>query len=190
MESAVAQLMHKKAIAEMVRQLRRARLPGKPKNGLILANGGVATYQHVVCLSTEPRRSTTPYPASNPLPPSLEDESIPQVEENPVGEATVEVRSCTILEKSLGRLVVDADTTSSLQTYTVEFDRRGTPHRGHIVGRLGNGTRFLANHADDSTLMQLASTDVEPIGRKGFVEGDPTKKSRNLFSFRKTEVHL
>lgn len=69
----------------MVRELRS----GKGRTGLILANGGVATYQHVVCLSTQPR--TAPYPKENPLPPILNDEPVPTIDEKAEGEATIEV---------------------------------------------------------------------------------------------------
>ncbi len=73
------------------------------------------------------------------------------------------------------------------QTYTVEFNRDNTPLRGYIVGRLKeNGHRFLANHADPSTLEQLCSMTVEPIGRSGHVKPDTEKEGRNLFSFSRT----
>ncbi len=69
-----------------------------------------------------------------------------------------------------------------LQTYTVEFNRDGSPSRGHIVGRLKtNGHRFLANHGDMATLQQLSSGLSEQIGKSGWVKaGD---KDRNLFFF-------
>jgi hypothetical protein len=69
-----------------------------------------------------------------------------------------------------------------LQTYTVEFSRDGSPQKGFVVGRLkSNGHRFLANNADDATLKQLCSHDVEPIGRTGKVK--PSQDGRNVFSF-------
>ena len=56
--------------------------------------------------------------------------------------------------------------------------------RGHVIGRLKeNGHRFLANDADASTLDQLCSTSIEPIGRSGYVKPDIEKAGRNLFSF-------
>jgi hypothetical protein len=73
------------AITELVRELRK----GKARNGLVLANGGMVTYQYVVCLSNKPRNS--PYPESNPLPDLLEDEEVPQVDEKAEGEAVIEV---------------------------------------------------------------------------------------------------
>lgn len=66
------------AVSEMVRQLRAKRSPagqgeddkrdGGVFNGLVLANGGVLTYQHVVCLSTQPRRDGKQYQEGNPCP--------------------------------------------------------------------------------------------------------------------------
>lgn len=68
------------------------------------------------------------------------------------------------------------------KTYTVEFERDGTPLRGHIVGRLkSNGHRFLANHGEASTLQQLSSSSKEPIGRVGHVSLG--NAGRNLFTF-------
>jgi len=69
----------------MVRQLRK----GNGQNGLVLANGGVVTYQFVVCLSTRPRSS--PYPYSNPLPAIITDVSVPSVDVRATGEAIIEV---------------------------------------------------------------------------------------------------
>lgn len=141
------------AITAMVRQLRR----GRGKNGLVLANGGVVTYQHTVCLSTSPRRDGLPYPNTNPLTPLVTDVQVPSITESPDGDATVE-------------------------TYTVEFNRDGAPLRGHVIGRLkSNGHRFIANHADERTLWELCSTEVEPIGRSGTVKTGDDGKS--LFGF-------
>lgn len=69
----------------MVRQLRK----GSGQNGLVLANGGVVTYQHVVCLSSRPRIS--PYPESNPLPAIVTDVPVPTVDLQADGEAVIEV---------------------------------------------------------------------------------------------------
>lgn len=70
----------------MVRELRK----GKVQKGLVLANGGMVTYQHVVCLSTRPRGS--PYPDRNPLPKLLTEELVPTIDEKAEGEAVIEVR--------------------------------------------------------------------------------------------------
>lgn len=142
----------------MTRQLRA----GRGKNGLVLANGGVATYQAVVCLSRSPRRDGLPYPDSNPLPDMITDVQTPTVDVTAEGDATIE-------------------------TYTVEYNRDGSPLRGYIVGRLKkDGHRFIANHADEQTLRQLSGWEVEPIGRSGrvkIVEG-----GRNVFALNDGEV--
>ncbi|KAK4505899.1 hypothetical protein PRZ48_003864 [Zasmidium cellare] len=141
------------AITEMTRQLRQS----KGKTGLILANGGWVTYQHVLCLSRSPRSDGLPYPDANPLPKYVTDVFIPKIAEQAEGNATIE-------------------------TYTVEYDRENKPLRGHIVGRLRDGSRFLANHADEHTLKELSSWETEQINRKGVVTTDQ-KSGRNLFSF-------
>jgi len=143
------------ALTEMARQLRA----GKGRNGLILANGGVLSYQHVICLSTHPRKDGSSYPSANPLPETITDIPVPSIEDKPEGYATIE-------------------------TYTVEFNRDGSLLRGHIVGRLtSNGHRFLANHADEETLRQLASNTHDPIGRTGRVKPNPDVERHNLFTF-------
>lgn len=151
------------ALTAMVRELRRK----EKQNGLVLANGGMVTYQYVVCLSSQPRNS--PYPDRNPLPDLLE-EPYPTVEEKAEGAAVIEVSHSQSTSSAL-----------TFQTYTVEFNRDGSPHHGHIVGRLESGNRFLANHGDESTLLQLSSTVKEQIGRKGMVRIG--EDGRNLFVF-------
>ena len=81
-------LIDVQAITEMVRQLRQ----GTGKAGLVLANGGVATYQAVVCLSSSPRRDGLPYPDTNPLPEMTTDVQTPPVDEKAEGDAVIEVR--------------------------------------------------------------------------------------------------
>ncbi|KAI6828507.1 hypothetical protein KC327_g6979 [Hortaea werneckii] len=158
------------AITEMTRQLRSESNPvqqkgkgkGKRKTGLVLANGGWVTYQHVVCLSNSPQQRQgggegEVYPPEAPLPAVVDDVQVPRVEEEVEGEATVE-------------------------TYTLEYTRANQPHRGHIVGRLkANGARFIANHADARTLAELGSWEREPIGRSGYVRR--SDDGRNVFSF-------
>jgi hypothetical protein len=155
----------------MVRELRK----GRGKNGFVLANGGVVTYEYVVCLSSKPRNS--PFPDRNPLPEYVADEPIPPVDEKAEGEAVIEVSFNTNYHHDL------ADCT--VQTYTVEFNRDGTPSTGYIVGRLkSNNHRFVANHGDENTLQQLASGVKEPIGRGGWVS--TAEEGRNVFTFDKS----
>lgn len=74
------------ALTEMTRQLRQR----KGRTGLVLCNGGVLSYQYVVLLSTEPRKSGE-YPRENPLPPQITDVPAPELVLNAEGEAVVEV---------------------------------------------------------------------------------------------------
>lgn len=81
------------AISEMVRQLRG----GRGNTGLILANGGWVTYQHVVLLSRSPRSDGLPYPDQAPLPKVVADVHVPPVVERAEGDAVVEV-CCLMLQ--------------------------------------------------------------------------------------------
>jgi hypothetical protein len=77
------------ALTEIVRELRKGK--GKSKHGLVLANGGVVTHQHVVCVSTRPRKDGSPYPENNPLPHIITDVPVPAVDARAEGEAVIEV---------------------------------------------------------------------------------------------------
>ena len=160
----------------MTRQLRQRKSTGVDSNGLILANGGVMTYQHVVILSSRPRKDGTSYPSGNPLSSSASTDPAPTIEEEAQGEAIIEVPFLPCSYISSISILADNN-----QTYTVEYARDGTPSRGHIVGRLtSNDRRFLANHADERTLRILSSMSEEQIGKRGtvwVVEG-----GRNVFA--------
>ncbi|KAJ5239860.1 hypothetical protein N7468_004479 [Penicillium chermesinum] len=140
-----------KALVAMTRELRNS----NKKNGLVVANGGFLTHEHAIILS-----SSAPRKFGLPLEQAHHDVSavgVPRFTEHAEGDAVIE-------------------------TYTVEFNRKGHPARGCIVGRLlKDQQRFLANHGDETTLTQLASTTVEPIGRKGRVSRG--SDGRNLFTF-------
>ncbi|KAK6504597.1 hypothetical protein TWF481_006536 [Arthrobotrys musiformis] len=128
------------AITEMTRKLRS----GRGSTGLVLANGGSATYEHAICISVRPRTSGLPYPDSAPLP-MFTEVTAPRIDESPEGEAIIE-------------------------TYTVSFHRSGKPELAYIVGRLTKSDhRFVANHGDEQTLSYLCSTSDEPIGKVGWV---------------------
>jgi len=70
----------------MVRHIRR----GRGQNGLILANGGTVTYQHVMCLSKHPRSDRSAYPVGNVLPENLESERHPVIDTDANGEVAIE----------------------------------------------------------------------------------------------------
>ena len=71
----------------MVRQLRK----GRGRNGLILANGGVVSYQHVICLSSQMRQDGSTYPVENPLPDIITDVPVPAFTSKADGEGIIEV---------------------------------------------------------------------------------------------------
>ena len=72
----------------MVRELRG----GRGQNGLILANGGVLTNQHAICLSSCSRQDGSAYPEHNPLPSHIIDVPVPPISAQAEGEAVIEVR--------------------------------------------------------------------------------------------------
>jgi Thiolase-like protein type 1 additional C-terminal domain len=152
----------------MVRCLRASR----GQTGLVLANGGTLTYQHVVCLAS--KAPSFEYPAANPLPEHLDDKFATPADEITVGEAYIEVR-----------LVLFSDgLLTARQTYSVQFNRDGTPDIGLIVCRFArNGGRALANHADARTLVELADMATEQVGKRGWIVRDTEDDQRNLFSF-------
>lgn len=50
------------------------------------------------------------------------------------------------------------------------------------MGRLAaNEHRFIANHADEKTLLALSSMTEESVGRKGRVWSEKAEGGRNLF---------
>jgi hypothetical protein len=79
------------AFTEMTRQLRQRKSKGVDSNGLILANGGVMTYQHVVILSSRPRKDKSPYPSANLSSNNSSKDPAPMIEEEARGEAIIEV---------------------------------------------------------------------------------------------------
>lgn len=59
----------------------------------------------------------------------------------------------------------DVSGGGTIEAYTVQYDREGAPSRGIIVGTTDDGTRFVANAFDRSTLDGLVSS--EGVGVKG-----------------------
>ena len=75
------------AMTEMTRLIRK----GEVKTGLVLANGGVLTYQHAICLSRSPRARGGTYPPKNPLPEVSKGVTAPPISVKPQGRAIIEV---------------------------------------------------------------------------------------------------
>jgi len=61
-------------------------------------------------------------------------------------------------------LVGKRDGAGTVETYTVVFDRAGEPQRGIVLGRLEDGSRFIANTEPDKELLHWM-TQEEMVGR-------------------------
>jgi acetyl-CoA C-acetyltransferase len=130
------------AIATMMDEL-RAR-PGT--TGLVTALGWFLTKHAVgVYSAAPPDRRWAPANAADPQA-QVDGERGPALAAEPHGRATIE-------------------------TYTVLYDREGAPLRGIVIGRLGDGRRFLAGTPEDRVVLEglVAS---EAIGRPGHVRTD------------------
>ncbi|KAM0354991.1 hypothetical protein ACHAPU_000835 [Fusarium lateritium] len=75
------------AITEMTRVIRS----GKYRTGLVLANGGVLSWQHAICMSAQPRKNHAPYSKEGVLDNSQISQG-PNIALKAQGEATIEVR--------------------------------------------------------------------------------------------------
>jgi acetyl-CoA C-acetyltransferase len=129
------------SIAEMMQRV-RAR-PGM--KGLVTANGNYVTKHSAGIYSTEmPQRPFAP--------------------EDPAGYQAVLDR---IPHPAFAAL---ADGEASVETYTVIHDQKG-PASAIVVGRLGDGTRFIANTERDPQLFaEMQTRDF--LGRRGRVGND------------------
>ncbi|MEN3950166.1 acetyl-CoA acetyltransferase [Iodidimonas sp. SYSU 1G8] len=128
-------------------------LRGKPGSyGLIGANGGYLSKQGTGIYSTTPTEGT--WARENPASYQGEIDGLPDVPftETPSGSGTIE-------------------------TYTVCFGRGG-PERGIVIGRLGDGTRFIANTPTDAATLN-GLMDRESLGRPGTVT---SAEGRNVFT--------
>jgi acetyl-CoA C-acetyltransferase len=134
------------AVVSMVEALRRG-----GRNGLLFANGGVATNNHTIVLSREPAAPETILQSFD-----LQAEADarrgppPPIAEPYAGPGTIE-------------------------TYTVFYERDGAPRFGTIVGRGPDGQRFLAKvpASDAAGIAFLTDGRLEPVGARGeAVAGD------------------
>ena len=128
------------ALVSMVLALRE-----RGRNGLLFANGGLATHSHSMVLSRTPL-------GLNSFPQDFDYQSeadalrgpVPPIEEDYQGAATVE-------------------------TYTVFYDREGSARQGVIVARSTRGSRFLAKVPEDdrAAIHWLTDGEHEPVGSAG-----------------------
>ncbi|MFZ5743007.1 MAG: acetyl-CoA acetyltransferase [Pseudomonadota bacterium] len=140
------------AVASMVEKLR-----GSGGTGLLFANGGYATHNHTIAVST------APIPAAS-FPRSYDFQAEADAARGPVPE-------------------LDHDYTgaATVESYTVFYDREGQPRSGVVVARTGEGKRTLAHVPanDAATIARLQGEGAEPVGASGTIAaGEPLRTWR------------
>lgn len=141
------------AVASMVDQLR-----AQPGTGLLFANGGFATHNHSIVVSSQPVAAAS-FPKSYDFQAEADElrGAIPEQDRTYAGPAT-------------------------LETYTVFHGRDGQPKSGVVVALTPEGKRTLGHVPgnDAGTLARLMAADGDPIGAAGTITaGDPL----NLWTF-------
>lgn len=135
------------AIASMVDQLRAS-----GGTGLLFANGGFATHNHTIAVSSRP------IPAAS-FPKSYDFQAEADAARGPIPEQDREYTG-----------------PATLETFTVFYGRDGQPRSGVIIARTPDGKRTLGHVPgnDGSTLARLTASDGDPIGAMGTISaGDP-----------------
>jgi acetyl-CoA C-acetyltransferase len=134
------------ALASMVDKLRRDR-----GTALLFANGGYATHNHAIVISSEPQANAIfPHDFDCNAEAKARRAPVPEVEGNYEGVATIE-------------------------TYTVFYQRDGSARVGTVIARTPENKRLLASvPANDSEMIAfLTDGKVEPVGSQGRVrKGD------------------
>jgi acetyl-CoA C-acetyltransferase len=128
------------AVVSMVNRLR-----ADARTGLLFANGGYATENHSIVLTR------TPVPAGT-FPQDYDYQTEADAARGPAP-----------------RLAEDYAGPGTIETYTVLYNRDGSPKHGVIVARNPAGERFLAKvPAEDAAgIAFLSDGGVEPIGTAG-----------------------
>ena len=137
------------AVASMVDQLRE-----RGGTGLLFANGGFATHNHSIVVSSQPIAAAS-FPRSYDFQAEADAArgAIPEQDRDYTGAAT-------------------------LETFTVFYGRDGQPKSGVVVALTPAGKRTLAHvpGSDAATLERLTAADGDPIGAGGTVlPGDPLR---------------
>lgn len=130
--------------------------------GLVTGNGWYMTKHAAVVLSSNP--PTTLYnPASN------QEQDKTATAANVIPEEATATRPAN-------------DKQSTIETYTVAFNRDGTPARGIVVGRTSLGQRFVANTPTDRDLLETFY-QTEQVGCLGKVSSKKLSNGieKNLF---------
>lgn len=137
------------AVASMALKLRET-----GGTGLLFANGGYATHNHTIAVSTQP------IPAAS-FPRAYDFQADADARRGPVPE-------------------LDQDYTgpAHVESYTVFYDREGQPRSGVIVARTDGGKRTLAHvpASDAATIARLQGQGAEPVGASGTITaGEPLR---------------
>ncbi|WP_217279506.1 hypothetical protein [Corallococcus exiguus] len=134
------------AVVSMVQRLRE-----QGRHGLLFGNGGFATYNHSLVLTREPPPAGTP-------PQSFEHQAEADASRGPVPS-----------------FVEDFTGPGRIETYTVLYERDGSPRFGVIVGRGASGERFLAKGPaqDAAGIDFLCDGKEEPVGSEGHAVARP-----------------
>jgi acetyl-CoA C-acetyltransferase len=140
------------AVASMALKLRET-----GGTGLLFANGGYATHNHTIAVSTRP------IPAAS-FPRAYDFQAEADAKRGPVPE-------------------LDQDYTgaASVESYTVFYDREGQPRSGVVVAQTGSGKRTLAHvpASDVATIARLQGKGAEPVGASGTITaGEPLRTWR------------
>jgi acetyl-CoA C-acetyltransferase len=109
--------------------------------GLVYGNGEVVTKHHAVLLASSAHDDGY---VGDPVPTAPPPGCRPRIIERAVGPATIE-------------------------TFTVEHRRDGSPELGYVVGLTADGDRFAAHVRDGASLARLVDRDREAVGASGHV---------------------
>jgi acetyl-CoA C-acetyltransferase len=134
------------AIVAMVERLR-----GGTETGFLFANGGFATDNHCIILSSAPIGATQ-------FPQDFDYQHEADAKRGPVPE-----------------LVKDYVGPAQIESYTVFYDRDQQPKAGVIVARSSGGARTLV-HVDPMLFEWLTNGLAEPVGVNGLVTMGPDGK--------------
>lgn len=140
------------AVASMALKLRET-----GGTGLLFANGGYATHNHTIALSTRP------IPAA----------SFPRAYDF---QAEADARRGPVPELDQGYTGA-----ASVESYTVFYDREGQPRSGVVVAQTDSGKRTLAHvpASDVATIARLQGKGAEPVGASGTITaGEPLRTWR------------
>lgn len=130
------------AVACMVDKLRE-----QPGTGLLFANGGYATHNHTIVLTSQPNPDVRfPQDYDYQAPADAARGAVPELDKDYLGPATIE-------------------------TYTVHYGRQGEAKLGTVVARTPAGRRTLAAVLphDEAMIAFLTDGQTEPVGARGEV---------------------